>query len=302
MKLRIFTTVLILISTLGVDRTRAQTQQLNEEQLNQLCTQFPLNSQCRGFKAPVLPEEKTGYKAKCLFRFGDKKRKRECKVLVTEQGLTVSFEEEDPIDLVSGSSRDRQFQIPFNQIFALSYQQWSGIGKVWGIALPQEFLNVEVGFVGESTLPSGNRSNILTIFVDEKFKDTLNRLTSINTAPKLLLDNGVVAQLGTVEPPKDNSQQVKQLLETRQCIKCDLRGANLEKAKLEGANLEGANLAGANLEGANLKSAYLVGANFSKANLTKAQLEAAKLMVADLSEANLQNADLQGVNFQGANL
>ncbi len=308
MKVRIFAAVLILISTLGIDLTYAQSQRFNEQQLEQLCTQSPFNGRCEGFKEFMYGP---GAQAECLFKFFEKEPERKCRVSVTEQGLTVYFKELDSLDFVSSQSRYRQLKIPANQIFAISSQRWvmsdrerntSVVEKYRPIPLLIQFLNVEVGFVSASNSPNNNRSNILKIFVEETSRNNLNLLGLVNSAPKVLLDNGIITELDTVEPAKDNSQQVKQLLETKQCIKCDLRGANLEKAKLEAANLEGANLEGANLAGADLKNTYLVGANFSKANLTKANLEAAKLMAANLSEANLFDADLQGANLQGANL
>ncbi|MDA0857581.1 MAG: pentapeptide repeat-containing protein [Proteobacteria bacterium] len=67
----------------------------------------------------------------------------------------------------------------------------------------------------------------------------------------------------------------KQLLETKECVGCDLTGAYLWKAELGESNLRGVDLRGAYLRGANL-----VGTNFNNA----------KLNGADLKETNLQKA------------
>jgi uncharacterized protein YjbI with pentapeptide repeats len=66
--------------------------------------------------------------------------------------------------------------------------------------------------------------------------------------------------------------RIHDLLTTKQCPDCDLRGADLEGLDLRQVNLEGANLQGANLRNANL----------GRANLQR---------------ANLQGADLRGVDF-----
>ena len=74
----------------------------------------------------------------------------------------------------------------------------------------------------------------------------------------------------------------------KECVGCDLSGANLYLADLPGADLTGANLTRANLTGA---------------NLTGARLYAANLTGADLAEADLTEADLAGVlgaDFTGA--
>ncbi|MDF5714796.1 MAG: pentapeptide repeat-containing protein [Rhizonema sp. NSF051] len=104
-----------------------------------------------------------------------------------------------------------------------------------------------------------------------------------------------------------NSEQIRQLLASKQCQNCDLVGAGLVMADLSGANLSGANLAGANLSRANLSGADLRGANLSGAglfgvNLSGANLAGAILNGADLRSTYLVNAQLTGVSLNGANL
>ena len=50
---------------------------------------------------------------------------------------------------------------------------------------------------------------------------------------------------------------LQKLMDTNECVKCDLSGANLMDANLSGANLAYADLNGANLAGADLESARL---------------------------------------------
>jgi len=107
---------------------------------------------------------------------------------------------------------------------------------------------------------------------------------------------GIVAGVGTTLISQPASP-VKQLLKTKQCIGCNLRGANLE-----GANLEGANLKDANLEGANLKDANLEGANLKDANFWGANLWGANLKGTNLKGGNFWGANLEGANLKGANL
>lgn len=72
---------------------------------------------------------------------------------------------------------------------------------------------------------------------------------------------------------------LQKLMDTNECVKCDLSGANLG----------GTNLMHANLSGANLVSAYLAGAN-----LAYADLNGANLAGADLESARLGRFDLRG--------
>ncbi|MEG4284751.1 pentapeptide repeat-containing protein [Microcoleus sp. A006_D1] len=86
--------------------------------------------------------------------------------------------------------------------------------------------------------------------------------------------------------------QLRQLLTTKQCHKCDLSGVNLSETDLHDANLSGANLTGANLKGANLLGANLTGANLKGANLLGANLAGSLLKRADLSGATMPDGTI----------
>jgi tetratricopeptide (TPR) repeat protein len=103
----------------------------------------------------------------------------------------------------------------------------------------------------------------------------------------------------------EDLQQINQLLSTKQCPSCNLRGAGLVLADLTGADLRGADLSFANLSRADLTGANLMGANLSGtslngANLTGAILIGATLMGTDLRDAYLVNANLFGTSLASA--
>ncbi|BAZ24490.1 pentapeptide repeat-containing protein [Kalymmatonema gypsitolerans NIES-4073] len=108
-------------------------------------------------------------------------------------------------------------------------------------------------------------------------------------------------------PTESVTANIRRLLETKECVGCNLIGAHLKGANLQAANLEGANLQGADLEKANLQStnllaANLQGADLGKANIARANLQRANLFDADLEKANLTDANIEGANLQGADL
>ena len=70
---------------------------------------------------------------------------------------------------------------------------------------------------------------------------------------------------------------LQKLMDTNECVKCDLSGANLEGANLSGANLVSAYLAGANLAYADLNGANLAGADLESARLGRFDLRGATL-------------------------
>jgi len=102
-------------------------------------------------------------------------------------------------------------------------------------------------------------------------------------------------------------KQVRQVKQFKQCVKCnlqgaDLRSADLSSADLSSANLSSADLSSADLRSAKLRSAYLVSANLTGAKLRSADLAGANLTGADLTGAYLTGAYLRGANLEGANL
>jgi uncharacterized protein YjbI with pentapeptide repeats len=99
-----------------------------------------------------------------------------------------------------------------------------------------------------------------------------------------------------------NPHHIQRLLETKQCIGCDLSGANLSGADLREANLGSADLYGANLQGADLQGANLTDAQLDNANLDGANLRDVTLQWTNLEGANLQRTDLSSVNLEWAHL
>ena len=105
----------------------------------------------------------------------------------------------------------------------------------------------------------------------------------------------------------ENLEHTQQLLNTKECAKCELNKAGLVYAHLSGANLSGAsliqaNLSHADLSGANLSGAQLIGAALYGIDLTGANLSGANLSGADLRGAILLNANLDGANLKDATL
>jgi len=66
------------------------------------------------------------------------------------------------------------------------------------------------------------------------------------------------------------SVQIRQLLETKQCQRCNLSGANLSSSNLIGADLSYADLSNADLRNTNMLGANLNNADMSNANLSGA--------------------------------
>lgn len=84
--------------------------------------------------------------------------------------------------------------------------------------------------------------------------------------------------------------QVRQVLQTRECQGCDLSRTKLSFSNLRNANLRYANLFSADLKLADLRDANLIGAILDKADLRGADLTGADLTSAYISETNFCGA------------
>ena len=112
----------------------------------------------------------------------------------------------------------------------------------------------------------------------------------LNNLVTATLSIAVVVAATKYIPILNQQNQVKELLQTKQCPECNFSNANLKGLDLQGVNLQGANLEGANLSGAKLANANLKNANLNRANLTGADLGCAGItfnLDANEKEANM---------------
>lgn len=114
---------------------------------------------------------------------------------------------------------------------------------------------------------------------------------SLTSAEDILRIPGTTASV----PPT-----VDQLLTTRACESCDLKGVDLRDVDLQEVNLLNADLGGAVLRGANLRGAVLTGADLGFADLRNSTFTDVTLAGADLSNADLRGADITNTNINEA--
>lgn len=247
----------------------------------------------------------------CRLQFSPIEQSGNCEVGLANGRLSVTLipdqpEQSDrPGDLLNDDDRPKsvQIEIPVEDIVTVTYQRWNEVsgGFLSFSVVNNDYAVVEIGFMTEPMAEQPNRTNSLNIAASTEFgtalqEQLLGGIQGTGRSPAEPITQN------TTSPPASPSELVNQLLETKECVRCDLSNADLSDADLNDANLEGANLQGANLSGANLDDAYLVGANLSQAILTEADLEEAKLLLASLSSANLEGAKLKGANLTDADL
>jgi uncharacterized protein YjbI with pentapeptide repeats len=100
----------------------------------------------------------------------------------------------------------------------------------------------------------------------------------------------IITSTASIESALANPNQIRQLLQTKECEGCDLVRTKLSFSNLRGANLRNANLFSADLKLADLREANLIGAILDKADLRGADLSGADLTGAYMSETNFCGA------------
>jgi len=101
---------------------------------------------------------------------------------------------------------------------------------------------------------------------------------------------GAIASISFPELAFADPNQIRQVLQTKECQGCDLSRAKLSFANLRGSNLRNVNLFSADLKLADLRESNLIGAILDKADLRGADLTGADLTGAYMSETNLCGA------------
>jgi uncharacterized protein YjbI with pentapeptide repeats len=277
----------LLVSSMVLSPIAVHSQEADRRELYQLCSRSPLNSRCAGQNIPIPLSARMGESSKCVLYTGKIKEASPCKMVPIYKGLIVYVETGEPIKLLDNQRGTKAVRILGDRIFALNYQVWDKTHRA------------EIGFLVDSDATSANRTNFLELLGDDELETWLKpRLNAPPLSPELW--SRATASSTATASPTAGAAAVKQLLATKECVGCNLAGADLSNAKLAEANLEGANLQGANLQGVNLEAAYLVGANLDQTNLTKANLRYANLTMSSLQDAMLENAEMAAINLQGA--
>lgn len=120
-----------------------------EQALYNLCSRFPLNSQCKGYTPPVSLENRQGVKAKCLMPNAE--QAKDCSVLATANKLTVYVEYGKSLSVLGGKPDTKEFVFPMQTISYLGYSETSkiNVGAVialglWGLLVPEKQSQIRI--------------------------------------------------------------------------------------------------------------------------------------------------------------
>ncbi len=92
------------------------------EDLYQLCSSFPHNSQCNGYEIPIALADRPGQTGHCLFK-EEKEQGGDCKVVAEESEITIYQEVEGKLKVLKDRSPTRIVKLTRSQIGRFEYRQ-----------------------------------------------------------------------------------------------------------------------------------------------------------------------------------
>lgn len=122
---------------------------LSSEELQNLCSNFPMNSQCEGYDAPVALDDRDGEEMTCLI--GIDSDPTDCKVSVVEDELRIYSEVGDSLSILEGEKDTEEAVLASEDInsFAYTEDEKTNVGVVvalgvWGLLLPKDIAQLQV--------------------------------------------------------------------------------------------------------------------------------------------------------------
>jgi hypothetical protein len=99
--------------------------EMTSEQLYQLCSSFPHNSQCKGYTAPVALKNRPGQESQCTWGAGDDQKRGDCKFAFYPEGVLVYVETGDTLKVLGDRRASQEIKVSYEQIKALDYREFT---------------------------------------------------------------------------------------------------------------------------------------------------------------------------------
>ena len=127
MSIRVISSVvasLVMLSVVPPIGARASEEKpLVGEDLYQLCSSFPLNSQCKGYEIPVALDDRPGMGGSCLFLVSQVEKKGDCKVVVNDTEIVIYQEIDGKLKLLKDRASTRMVKITPSEVSRFEYRE-----------------------------------------------------------------------------------------------------------------------------------------------------------------------------------
>jgi hypothetical protein len=191
-----FALATVTISQLGFIVPVLAEEEMTATELYRLCTAFPLNSRCEGYTPPVALKQRPGNEGICKVQAGETKNAGRCKILLTDELITIFVEEGDKLALLDDQRDTQEISVAVGDVSNLRYRETSkrDVEETIGLTLlvgllpallfsrPDHFSEITVGLT--NTNPSNPTA--LTLITDRDLG--MNLRTSLERSTGLFAD------------------------------------------------------------------------------------------------------------------
>ncbi|MGB3238841.1 MAG: hypothetical protein WBB29_11125 [Geitlerinemataceae cyanobacterium] len=169
--------------------TLAEQEEMTALERFRLCTAFPLNSRCEGYTPPVALKQRPGNEAICQVLVGSIETAGNCKIVLTDETITIFVEEGEKLALLDDKRNTREIGIAVSDVSNLRYRETSKIDiaevlfVTWfALFRPDKFSEIEIAFTDNTH--SGYSS--VTVITDRELG--MNLRTHVERSTGLFAD------------------------------------------------------------------------------------------------------------------
>ncbi len=154
---------------------------MDSEDLYQLCAAFPLNSQCKGYEAPVPLSQRSGKAAGCIVKGPEKETKGACKVSLENGEITLYQEIGTDLSILNNQKSTSVVQIPTQSVSRIQYRETKKLNAgnavfntlafgLIGLALTKKrtYAEIAVSYSDPSITANGAAAGDVTLILDQK--------------------------------------------------------------------------------------------------------------------------------------
>ncbi|MEH2161180.1 MAG: hypothetical protein V7K38_09050 [Nostoc sp.] len=149
---------------------------LDGEKLYHLCSHFPLNSQCKGYEAPISLSDRLGKTGDCIFKNNEVENRGLCKITVNETGITIYQETGKELKIINEQKSTRTIQITPTSVSKIEYREdeKNNTGA-------QVVSTILFGIAGSLLTPNKKVSEIQINYTSTTPQDTSQEQQSVNS-------------------------------------------------------------------------------------------------------------------------
>jgi hypothetical protein len=186
---------------------------ISEEELYDLCSQYPYNVQCEGYDIPIPLNRRDGEEGLCAVNMQDIALTDRCKVLIGDESLTVYLEQGEAIAPLDDQRRTEEFTMELNSVAALTYREDESVNQNRLISNTLLF-----GWLGAMLTEPDKVSQVEIQFVDGATDTTSASTTAANPileeVPAVITTDGETDAVEAIAPASNPTLSSSLVFET----------------------------------------------------------------------------------------